>query len=101
MLLGGWILTMADPHIVGFVAGLLITIPSLGLGPVIWRTVRTGDNEPLANKTTLVNTGVARSLHLYGIELNRAAHWLGKRTTSERFSFHQQLHLLGSCRLCQ
>ncbi|WGV61870.1 MFS transporter [Brevibacillus brevis] len=50
MLLGGWILTMADPRIVGFVAGLLITIPSLGLGPVIWRTVRAGGNEPLANK---------------------------------------------------
>ncbi|KMZ41839.1 MULTISPECIES: MFS transporter [Bacillales] len=50
MLLGGWILTMADPRIVGFVAGLLITIPSLGLGPVIWRTVRANGNEPLANK---------------------------------------------------
>ncbi|MBG9944258.1 MFS transporter [Brevibacillus formosus] len=50
MLLGGWILTMADPRTVGFVAGFLVTIPSLLLGLIIWRAVRGSGNEPLANK---------------------------------------------------
>lgn len=50
MLLGGWILTMADPRIVGFVAGLFVISPSIVLGLVIWRTVRTSGSEHLANK---------------------------------------------------
>ncbi|MED1725150.1 MFS transporter [Brevibacillus parabrevis] len=43
MLAGGWILTFADPRIVGFAAGAFVTTCSICLGLLIWRAARTAE----------------------------------------------------------
>jgi hypothetical protein len=44
MLVGGWLLTFFEPRLLGFAAGLLITLCSLILGVLIWQASRTADS---------------------------------------------------------
>ncbi|WP_312116195.1 MFS transporter [Brevibacillus reuszeri] len=40
MLTGGWVLTVAEPRIVGFVAGVFVTLSSILIGRFIWKTAK-------------------------------------------------------------
>lgn len=60
MLAGGWILTFAEPRIVGFAAGAFVTITSLVLGRAIWV-----EGQTFKKKTTRCEaTGVVESPHV-------------------------------------
>lgn len=40
MLVGGWVLTIADPRLVGFIAGCFVTLFSIMVGRSIWRMAK-------------------------------------------------------------
>ncbi|MDH4617571.1 hypothetical protein JZI27_10805 [Brevibacillus sp. AY1] len=54
MLAGGWLLTFAEPRIVGFAAGAFVTLSSLWIGRTIWHAAKAEKK-----KTTLSQKSVA------------------------------------------
>lgn len=56
MLVGGWLLTFAEPRIVGFAAGAFVTLSSLWIGRTIWHAAKAEKK-----KTTLSQKSVAGS----------------------------------------
>lgn len=59
MLVGGWLLTFAEPRLVGFAAGAFVTLSSLWIGRTIWHAAKAEKK-----KTTPCEKSVVESEHL-------------------------------------